>query len=198
MRKLREDSTWNRLSRERRETLEGWLFDENLGYEETLARVKEQFGLEATVSSLGRYYRRRARERQAGELVEAQASAAAVEALPIQTDVLRAAAIKLVAKAAVKLASERPGEVESLVSLTRLLLESEAVAIRRGRLALAEKWFDYEATAAAAGDLGKLRSYLKSLCEDTRLSHEAKLERVQGILFGWGGSKTGEPESSGD
>ena len=59
MRKMRDDSTWNQLTPEQRETLEGWLFDENLGYVETLERVQKEFGLEATIASLGRYYRRR-------------------------------------------------------------------------------------------------------------------------------------------
>ena len=34
MRKLRNDSSWNRLTYEQRDTPEGWLFDENLGYAE--------------------------------------------------------------------------------------------------------------------------------------------------------------------
>jgi len=36
--KMRDDSAWNRLTAEQREKLESWLFDENLGYAETLAR----------------------------------------------------------------------------------------------------------------------------------------------------------------
>ena len=31
MSKLRSDSTWNRLTAERRETLETWLFEQNTG-----------------------------------------------------------------------------------------------------------------------------------------------------------------------
>ena len=49
---MRDDSTWNRLTAEQREKLESWLFDENLGYAETLARVQKDFGVEATISSL--------------------------------------------------------------------------------------------------------------------------------------------------
>jgi hypothetical protein len=37
---MRDDSTWNRLTAEQREKLESWLFDENLGYAETLVRVQ--------------------------------------------------------------------------------------------------------------------------------------------------------------
>jgi hypothetical protein len=49
---MRDDSTWNRLTAEQREKLESWLFDGNLGYVETLARVQKDFGVEATISSL--------------------------------------------------------------------------------------------------------------------------------------------------
>ena len=49
---MRDDSTCNRLTAEQREKLESWLFDENLGYVETLARVQKDFGVEATISSL--------------------------------------------------------------------------------------------------------------------------------------------------
>jgi len=65
MRKMREDSTWSLLTPEQRETLEGWLFEENLGYAKTLERVQKEFGVTATMASLGRFYRRRARERAA-------------------------------------------------------------------------------------------------------------------------------------
>jgi len=78
MRKMREDSTWKRLTPEQRETLEGWLFDENLVYASVVERVREEFGLQTTVASVGRYYRSRARLRQVLELLEAQLAANAL------------------------------------------------------------------------------------------------------------------------
>lgn len=174
MRKLRDDSTWNRLTADQRESLEVWLFDENLGYAETLARVRRELGLEATVASLGRYYRRRARERQVNELVEAEAMAAVVNALPVSADSLREAAVKLAGKAALKLARERPDQVETLAALTRLLLDSEDTAIRRARLRLAERYFHFEETAAAQKELPKLHAYLAAVGDDASLSHDQK------------------------
>ena len=56
--KLRSDSTWAGLTSEQRETLEGWLFEENLGYAEVLERVQREFGVTASKSSLSRYYQR--------------------------------------------------------------------------------------------------------------------------------------------
>ena len=189
MRKMRDDSTWNKLTSEQRETLEIWLFDENLGYAKTLARVQEEFGLEATIASMGRFYRRRARERQVEELVEAQAAADALNELPVSVASLREAAVKLVGKAALKLVGEKPQELEHLVSCTKLLLASEDNDLRRSRLKLAEKCFDFEATAASIKELPQLRAYFDVIGNDASLSHDEKLKRVHEVLFGWNGSK---------
>jgi hypothetical protein len=189
MRKMRDDSTWNQLTPEQRETLESWLFDENLGYVKTVERVQEEFGLEATIASVGRFYRLRARGRQVAELVEAQAAASELNGLPVSVASLREAAVKLVGKAALKLVGEKPQELEHLVAFTKLLLESEDNDLRRSRLKLAQQYFDYEATAASLTELPQLRAYLKVVGDDTSLNHDEKLKRVHAILYGWNGSK---------
>lgn len=191
MRKIRDDSTWNRLTPEQRETLESWLFDENLGYAKTLERVQKEFGMDATMASVGRFYRRRARERQVDELVEAQAAATELNDLPVDVASLREAAVKLVGNAVLKLTGEKPEELEQLVSFTKLLLESEDNDLRRSRLKLAEKYFDYEATAASIKELPHLRAYLAIVRDDASLSHDEKIERVKAILYGWDRAKSG-------
>ena len=191
MRKMRDDSTWNRLMPEQRETLESWLFDENLGYAKTLERVRKEFGVEATIASVGRFYRRRARERQVEELVEAQAAASELNDLPVNVANLREAAVKLVGKAVLKLAGEKPEELEQLVSFTKLLLASEDNDLRRSRLKLAEKYFDFEATAASIKELPHLRAYLDVVGNDASLNHNEKIKRVRDILFGWNRAKSG-------
>ena len=191
MRKMRDDSTWNQLTPEQREMLESWLFEENLGYAKTLERVQKEFGLETTMASVGRYYRRRARERQVQELVEAQAAASELNDLPVNVADLREAAVKLVGKAVLKLAGEKPEELEQLVSFTKLLLDSEDNDIRRSRLKLAQQYFDYEATTASIKEWPHLRSYLAVIGNDTSLSHDEKIKRVRAILFGWDRAKSG-------
>ena len=179
MRKLRDDSTWNRLTPEQRETLESWLFDENLGYAKTLERVQKEFGTEATIASVGRFYRRRARERQVEELVEAQAAASELNELPVDVATLREAAVKLVGKAVLKLAGEKPEELEQLVSFTKLLLESESNDIRRSRVRLAEQYFHYEATAAYEKDLPHFKAHVDVIANDASLSYDEKLKRIK-------------------
>jgi hypothetical protein len=178
--------------------LEEWLFEERLGYADALAKAEKEFGLQASLASMGRYYRRRAGERQVTELVVAQVTANELNDLPVSAASLRTAAVKLVGKAVLKLAGEQPEEVEQLASLTKLLLESEDNDIRRSRLKLAERYFDYEATAAANKEWPHLRAYLKVVGGDTSLNHDEKMKRVQAILFGWDRSKPDgvEPDKS--
>ncbi|MGD0814510.1 MAG: hypothetical protein ABSA83_12970 [Verrucomicrobiota bacterium] len=183
---MRDDSTWSQLTLEQREALESWLFDEKLGYAKTLERVQKEFGVEATIASVGRFYRRRARERQVEELVQAQADANELNDLPVSVASLREAAVKLVGKAALNLATEKPEQLEQLVSFTKLLLESEDIDIRRSRMKLAQRCFDYEATAASQKDLPQLRAYMQVISDDTSLTYDEKIKRVHAILYGWG------------
>src|SRR5713226_10710152 len=84
--KMRRDSTWNRLTSKQRAKLEKWLFEGNLGYAEAVARAHKEFGVKGTVASMGRYYRRRAQERQPAELLEAQIAAAQVNDSPLKVE----------------------------------------------------------------------------------------------------------------
>jgi hypothetical protein len=143
---MRENSTWSRLSTEQREKVEGWLFEENLGYAKILERVKAEFGIEATKTSLCRYYRRRVVERQAEELVEAQFSADALNGLDGNSR--RNAALKLVGKVALRVDREKPEEIEQLASLTGYLLRAEQNDLRRGRLQFGQRCVGHGATLA--------------------------------------------------
>ncbi len=183
MRKPRSNSHWNQLSGPQRETVEKWLFDEHLSYDETLARVKTEFGLEASRTSLFRYYQQRVRERQITELVEAQAMADKFAAPNLNTDSMRAAALKIIAKTALKLACERPDQLKELESLTKLLLVSEDNDIRRGRLKLEQAQFHYEDATAASKELPHLATLLLKIDDDDDLSEAAKLAKVHALLF---------------
>ena len=118
-------------------------------------------------------------------LAVAQVAADELNDLAVNTDDLRKAVVKLVAKAVLKLAAEQPEQLEQMVSLTKLLLESESNDIRRSRLKLAEQYFHFEATAASLDELPKIRAYLDVIGGDTSLTHEEKIKRVQMIIFGW-------------
>lgn len=185
MRKLREDSTWNRLTPEQREVMDGWLFEENLGYEKALERVHKEFGLKSTIASLGRYYRRRARQRQAEEILDAQSDAKLLNIMPVKVEDLRSAVIKIVAKVALKLAAETPDDLSQLASMAKLLLDSEENELRRAKLNLAERCFDYEAIAACQKEWPHHKAYLEAIANDDSLSHDEKIRKTKKMLFGW-------------
>ena len=186
MRKLRNDSTFNRFTYEQRQALETWLFDENLGYAKTLERAQKELGIQTTIASIGRFYRRRALERQAEELMQAQLTADKLNDLPVRVSVasLREAALKLVGKAALQLAAEKPDQPQQLLPFANLLLESERNDLRRSRLQLAQRYFDYEATAACQKELPRVRSYMVAIGHDPNLTEDEKTARIVDVIFG--------------
>jgi len=188
---MRKDSTWNRLTSKQRAKLEKWLFEGNLGYAEAVARAHKEFGVEGTVASMGRYYRRRAQERQPAELLEAQMAAAEVNDSPLKVESLRRAGMKLIGHLALKQAIERPGELEPLVRLTKLLLGCERNGVLQGKLKLAKRYFYREATEAARKEFAQLGAYLAGILEDASLDAQAKIEKVKQMLFTGEGSKSG-------
>jgi len=68
MSKIRCDSIWNGLTPEQRQTLEHWLFVENMGYKEASERAQKEWGVTGSSVSVGRFYRRVERERVLDEL----------------------------------------------------------------------------------------------------------------------------------
>jgi hypothetical protein len=185
MSKLRSDSTWSHLTPEQRETLETWLFDENLSYAETVERVRREFGLQATISSVGLFRRRRAAERQTEDLADAHAAAHALNNLPGNVTGLREALVKLAAKTAFNLATDKPDDLQPAVPLIKLLLASEAIEIRHSRLKLAQTRFEHHAATAALQELPNLRAYLKALENDTALTYDEKIGKLRAFLYGW-------------
>jgi hypothetical protein len=141
------------------------------------------------MASLGRYYRRRAGERQVEELAEAQAAADELNGLGITVPRLREAALKLVGKAALKVATEKPAEVQHLVSFTKLLLESEAHDIQRERQKLAEKHFQLSECAAARKQEPHSRSFLDILGNAYGMTIKEKLNHSEHVLPGRGSEK---------
>src|SRR6266478_5062744 len=195
--KMRKDSTWSRLTSAQRAKLEKWLFEESLGYAEAVARADKAFGVKGTVASMGRYYRRRAQERQPAELLEAQIAAAEVNDSPVKVENLRRAGMKLIGHLALKQAIERPGELEPLVRLTKLLLASEGNGVRQGRLKLAERYYYREATEAARKEFAQLGAYLAAILEDRESGRAGENRKGQADALYRRGFKVGGGGESG-
>ena len=134
---MRSDSTWSALTTEQRDMLEGWLFEEHLGYREALERVQKEFGIAASMASLGRLYQQMANERMQKEFVEVKATAGQITESPLDWEQLAGAGMALVAKRLIQLAVESPGKVKEMGSLARVLLANEAILIKK-------RWVEFE------------------------------------------------------
>jgi hypothetical protein len=144
MSKLRSDSAWSKLTAEQRETLEGWLFEENIGYKEALEQAQKEFGMSSSLTSLADFYQRLAEERMQQELLGVKSLAGKIDKTGVDRDKLGATAMTLVAKRMLQLAVASPGKVKELASLGRLLVANEAQDIKRRWLELEEERLDEE------------------------------------------------------
>lgn len=144
MSKLRSDSAWSKLTREQRETLEGWLFEENLGYMEALERAEKEFGIRASLTSLAAFYQRLAEERTQKELLGIKGLAGKIDKIESNWEGLGATAMTLVAKRMLQLAVASPGRVREMASLGRLLVANEAIDIKRRWVELEEEKHEEE------------------------------------------------------
>jgi hypothetical protein len=141
MTKPRSDSAWRRLTPEQKETLEGWLFEESLGYREVLERAQKEFGVTASIPSLAGYYQRLARERKFNRLAEAKDWALDAAAdTPKINDVLDYAVRNLIGVTVYEMAVEGPEKVKvkEIGQLMKLLLQNRQIAVREGHLAVRE------------------------------------------------------------
>ncbi len=131
MKKLRSDSSFNGLTAGQREQLLGWLFNENMGYAAAVERVKKEFGIATTKTSMGRFYRHAAEERHVGDLALAQGSVAD----------FRTATRKLLGAATLQACMHnhdpREDGWKAVSALTKLMLQDE-------RRELQEKWLELE------------------------------------------------------
>jgi hypothetical protein len=129
MKKLRSDSKWSRLPAQQHEQVLKWLFDGGLSYEAALRRARRQFGIEASVSSLKRFYQHVAGERQAAEIM----------ALGGNTEDLRGAVMNVLGAAALDVslgALHNPKNMKQLVPLVRLMLQDRRQDLTERKLAL--------------------------------------------------------------
>jgi hypothetical protein len=184
LKKVRANSRWNGLSFEQCELVEQWLCEENLSHEAIAQRVRQEFGVEVSRWSVGRFYRHRARVRQSLELLEAQVAADELSAIPARIGEMRETAVKLLAKSAVKLGTEKPEDLKELALLTRLLLMGEENEIRLRRVKLEERYYELEANTACATELEKVRNYLRTVGDNEYLTDDEKQRRVAELLFG--------------
>ena len=158
MRKLRADSSWNDLSTEQLQTLEGWLLDENLSYRETQERLKTQWNLTRSISSIARYRRHRAMKRTFDTVPEVMEAAREVNRSKLNHEELRESARLILGKRFLEQAATSESTAE-LALLGRLLMHGEEREIRRLRLAFARERWQFNIAKAVLETKSKLKEF---------------------------------------
>jgi hypothetical protein len=120
------------LTDAQRETLEQWLFEDGLGYEEALKRAQEEMGYEGSVWGLKRFYKRCAQERLLEEMVESAKEAKEICGAAVDTSLLAEASRRVLGQRF--FATLREAGVEDAPKLGKLWVQAEANEVRRQRL----------------------------------------------------------------
>jgi hypothetical protein len=126
------------LTAGQRETLEGWLFEENIGYQEARERLEKEFGMKASMRALSEFYQMTARQRMEKEFRSVKGIGGEIDKLEVELEDLGGTAMILVAKRMIQLAVDSPDKVLEMASLGRVLVANDAQEIRRRWLEMEE------------------------------------------------------------
>jgi hypothetical protein len=179
MRKLRCDATWAALTPEQRETLEGWLFEENLGYPEALERAQKEFGVTGSRMSLVRFYQRVAAERAQHELLELDEAVKEMKGMDVNIDEMKSAAMCLITKRLMKLSLESPNKVKEMAWLGQVLVAHEAQDVKRGWLNIGREKFELVVAKERAEDPPEALAG-----EEDYAAEDAEVLKIRKHLFG--------------
>ena len=180
MGKLRCDSTWAALTPEQRETLEDWLFGENLGYTEVLERAQKEFGITASKTSLIRFYQRAAAERAQREFLDLETTIREMKGLEVNVSEMQSAAMCLITKRLMKLSLESPEKVQEMAWLGNVLVSNEAQNIKRGWLNIGREKFELGVVAECLAH----KTETGAIPEDGYASEDEQVLKIRRRLFG--------------
>lgn len=180
MGKLRSDSTWAALTLEQRETLEGWLFEDNQGYAEVLAQAEKEFGVTGSKMSLSRFYQRTAAERAQREFLDLETTVKEINSMEVDWREMGSAAMVLIAKRLLQISLQSPDKVKEMAWLGRIVVDNEAQNIRRGWLKMAREKFELD----VAAEFLARRTETFGMSEEDMLREDEHVLKIRQALFG--------------
>ena len=197
MKKVRGNAAWNGLSREKRATLEHWLFEDRLSYDVALERAKNELGFTGSRTSLRRFYERTRAERLLSGLADTGNLAATVEKSDVSVERLRNAGLKLAAEMFLRQVASTPENTKEWAPLAKLLLQAEKNeswrrikeeenGIRQRTLEFARVKFQYNTMAHALEALPELKE-LERANKDPEVLEFEENKRINALrrrLFG--------------
>ncbi len=198
MNKAGANAAWSGLSAEAKETLEGWLFDEELNFPVALERAQKELGFTGSVSSLKRFYQRRSQERVLAGFGEAQSQAKGIAGAKGEAGLLCHAGMKVMAQLFLRQVTEAPEQVEKWGRLAKLLLQSEGNEswrrlkreenhLKRLALDFAREKFQYKALDAAYQMLPELKELERAKRDPnlTDFEYNKQTNLMRRRMFGW-------------
>jgi hypothetical protein len=181
------------MPREQQRTLEGWLFEDKLNYEEAWRRAQAELGFTGSVSSLKRYYVRRKQERLLESFAEAQEEAQGIVDAPASAGLFRTAAMKMVGLLFLQQVRDAPQGAKEWAGLAKLMLWQEDIelrrqlkneenALRRENLAFAKERFHFNVVRRAEKVLPQLQE-LAEARKDPKLKEYEEARKMNAIML---------------
>jgi hypothetical protein len=134
MSKMRSDCVFSKLTPEQADTLEGWLFEENLSYKDALERAQKEFGIGGSLTGLRRFYGRLFKERGRESLTEAMSMCVEAAALG-HDEVLRAGLLTMANACAVQYLMQPPKDIKEFTAMLRAMTSAQSQEM---------KWIKFE------------------------------------------------------
>jgi hypothetical protein len=125
MQKVKSNARWTALSSENLQTLDKWLFDENLSYAAIFPRAQTELGYKGHISSLKRYFLRRRKERVTEEFKDLRNELAAISDAPANADSFRQASMKLMGTFLFQQLRRSPENVKEWAAVAKLMVQND-------------------------------------------------------------------------
>jgi hypothetical protein len=175
-------SALDKLPQNQQDALEAWLFEEKLDYKKCIERLRLDFDVKTTDSSLSRFYKRVKNRRILDGISESVTLSKAVEQKfrDEKADLYPAILQRVGQMAFDQSVTGEKADPELIYNFTKLLIAGQKEESRRQQIALQRERFQFDAAKACLRKLPEL----KEVATSNALNQDEKIAAVCGILFG--------------
>src|SRR5271165_737623 len=197
MNKTKSNAKWNQLTTDQQATLEDWLFEDDLSYDDALARAHQELGFTGSRASLCRFYKHKQEERRMQGFVDAAAKAQAVEGADVSVETLRGAGIKVAAQVFFDRVLHAPDDTDRWLPLAKMLTQEKKNEawerckereheLRLDTLAFAREKFEYNLVEQALRSLPELLEFAQARKDPQTCKYEEnkRINNLRKRMFG--------------
>ena len=168
--KPRSDAKWNQLTAEQRQTIEQWLFEDNLSLGQVTEKIGVEFKLHVSRSCIQRFHGRLNDERLARAFRDAAAAAAVVKGALPDTAELQELSVKVASQQLFTAMTKQPNEPKSWLPLANWVTKMARLAFhersredqntwRLHELRFRRERYEYDMIARAQEALPELKQW---------------------------------------